>query len=112
MGSTQSTWGNKITNKMGKLAVKHGKKKSSKGKKSNEEQKTKVKSAAELGVAARSLGIAKETKTHKGRKIMEKRQPKLIENNKRSFFIKGHKSSETLNVLLKELHAMRGPDMS
>jgi hypothetical protein len=65
-----------------------------------------------LGIAAKSLGISKETKTHKGRKIIEKRAAKLIENTKRSFVMKGHKSSETINSLLKELHTMRGADMS
>jgi len=65
-----------------------------------------------LGIAARSLGINKETKTHKGRKIVENRAAKLIENVKKSFIMKGHKSSETINSLLKELHTMRGADMS
>jgi hypothetical protein len=41
---------------------------------------TKIKSAAELGLKAESLGIAKKTKSHKGRKILEDRQAKSIEN--------------------------------
>ena len=68
--------------------------------------------AADLGIMAKSLGISKETKTHKGRKILEKREAKLIENNKRSIIMKGHKSSETINSLLKDIHVLRGTDMS
>jgi ribosome production factor 2 len=78
----------------------------------NKPAKTRIKSAAELGIAAKSLGIQKETKTHRGRKILEMRKPKLIENPKRSFVMKGHKSSETINTLLQQIHMMRGPDMS
>lgn len=74
--------------------------------------KVQVKSAQELGVAAKSLGIAQKTKTHKGRKILDKRAAKLIENPKRSIIMKGKKSSEILNQLLREIHIMRGSDMS
>ena len=59
--------------------------------------KVQVKSAQELGVAAKSLGIGQKTKTHKGRKILERKSAKLIENPKRSIIMKGKKSSETLN---------------
>lgn len=68
--------------------------------------------AAELGIAAKSLGIDKKAKTHKGRKLLEKRQPKLVENPKKSFFMKGRKSSDTLNHLMRELHQLRGTGMS
>jgi ribosome production factor 2 len=74
--------------------------------------KVQVKSAQELGVAAKSLGIGQKTKTHKGRKILERKSAKLIENPKRSIIMKGKKSSETLNQLMRELHLMRGSDMS
>lgn len=74
--------------------------------------KVQVKSAQELGVAAKSLGIGQKTKTHKGRKILEKKSAKLIENPKRSIILKGKKSSETLNQLMRELHLMRGSEMS
>ena len=74
--------------------------------------KVQVKSAQELGVAAKSLGIGQKTKTHKGRKMLEKKSAKLIENPKRSIILKGKKSSETLNQLMRELHLMRGSEMS
>jgi ribosome production factor 2 len=74
--------------------------------------KVQVKSAQELGVAAKSLGIGQKTKTHKGRKILERKSAKLIENPKRSIILKGKKSSETLNQLMRELHQMRGSEMS
>ena len=72
----------------------------------------KVLSAKELGIQARELGVSAKAKTHKGRKIMIARAPKVIENPKKSFIMKGRKSSETLNELMKELHMMRGPGMS
>jgi hypothetical protein len=56
-----------------------------------------VRSAADLGIAAKSLGILSKAMTHKGRKIREKKMAKLIENPKRSIIMKGRKSSETLN---------------
>ena len=43
---------------------------------------------------------------------MADRAPKVFENPKKSFIMKGRKSSETLNELMKELHMMRGPGMS
>lgn len=46
-----------------------------------------------MGLKAESLGITKKAKTHKGRKIMEKREPQTKENTKRSIFIKGNKMS-------------------
>ena len=66
----------------------------------------------ELGLAAESLGITKKAKTHKGRKIQEHKAPKLIENPKAALFVKGNKSSATINSLLKELHIMRGGDLN
>lgn len=55
--------------------------------------KKKILSASELGLKAESLGIAKTAKTHKGRKIMESRQPQVVENTKKSVFIRGNKMS-------------------
>ena len=56
--------------------------------------------------------MAKKAKPHKGRKILELRAPKVVENPKKSIVMKGKKSSEILNSLLRELHAMRGTNMS
>ena len=49
------------------------------------------------------------------RKLWEKElkeEAKVVENPKRSFFMKGRKSSDTINTLLKEIHAIRGTEMS
>jgi ribosome production factor 2 len=71
-----------------------------------------IKSAAELGIQAKILGAGQKAKTHKGRKMLEKKQPLMKENPKRSVIMKGRKSSEILNSLLRELHIMRGSQMS
>ena len=65
---------------------------------------SKVKSAKELANLAEKLGIKKPAKTHKGRKILERRAPRLVENTKKSVFMKGKKSSEVINTLMRELH--------
>ena len=53
----------------------------------------KIKSAAELGLKAETIGIAKKKKTHKGRKILESREAKIVENPKKSLILKGNKTS-------------------
>lgn len=58
------------------------------------------------------MGADGKAKTHKGRKILEKKKALLKENPKRSVIMKGRKSSELLNKLLRELHTMRGSEMS
>jgi ribosome production factor 2 len=65
-----------------------------------------------LGVSSKSLAIHKTAKTHRGRKILENRQPLLIENPKTSIFVKGNKSSDVINKVLKDLHLLRGDDKS
>ena len=68
----------------------------------------KVKSAAELGIKAQELGINAKPKTHKGKVHQESRAPKLQENMKTSIFIKGHKTSQVVQDLMRDLHALRG----
>tara|TARA_B110001450_G_C17601262_1_gene473093 strand:- start:1002 stop:1142 length:141 start_codon:yes stop_codon:yes gene_type:complete len=46
-----------------------------------------------MGLKAESLGIVKKTKTHKGRKIIENREAKIVENPKKSIVLKGSKTS-------------------
>jgi len=58
------------------------------------------------------MGIFKNTKTHKGRKILEEREAKLIENPKKSILVKGSKTSQTIQDLMKDLHFIRGSDAS
>jgi hypothetical protein len=74
--------------------------------------KLRVKSASELGIQASLLGADTKAKTHKGRKLLDKKKPLIKENPKRSVIMKGRKSSEVLNSLLRELHVMRGSGMS
>jgi ribosome production factor 2 len=71
-----------------------------------------VKTVAELGIAAQSFGIKKRAKTNKGRRMISRKEAKVVENPKKSILIKGRKSSEVINSLLQELHKMRGADMS
>jgi hypothetical protein len=52
-----------------------------------------IKTAAELGLKAESLGIKKKAKTHKGRTMLARKEPQLKENTKRSIMIKGNKMS-------------------
>jgi ribosome production factor 2 len=72
----------------------------------------KIKSAKEMGLAAESMGIIKKKKTHKGRKILESRESKTVENNKSSILVKGNKTSLMITELIKDLHTLRGTDMS
>ena len=60
---------------------------------------------------ATKLGVKPKAKTHKGRKILQKREPKAAENPKRCMIMKGRKSSKTMNTLLKDLQLMKGRDM-
>jgi len=53
-----------------------------------------VKTAKELGLKVESMGIGKrKAKSHKGRKIMEAKEGKVIEDPKNAIFIKGNKTS-------------------
>ena len=63
-------------------------------KKGDNKKDANVQSATSLGLKADSLGIVKRrAKTHKGRKILESKEPKLIEDPKKSIIIKGNKTS-------------------
>lgn len=53
------------------------------------------------------MGIREKAKTHKGRKMLEMRAPKIFENAKRLMIMKGRKGSETINELMKDLNLMR-----
>ena len=72
------------------------------------EKGLKIQSAAQLGIMATKLGVKKKATTHRGRKIMEKRESKAQENPKRCMIMKGRKSSATINDLLKDLQLMKG----
>ena len=72
-------------------------------------KKTPAAVALDLGIDLKSKDV-KKAKTHKGRRILDNRAPKLIENPKTAIFIKGNKTSSTVNSLMTELHILRGPD--
>ena len=42
-------------------------------------------------------------KTHKGKKFLESREPKEIEDNKKSLFINTHKSNEIIKMITHDL---------
>ena len=45
----------------------------------------------------------RQAKTHKGRRFLEAREPKLIENAKTTMFIRGGRTSEIVTQALKDL---------
>ncbi|XP_021755226.1 ribosome production factor 2 homolog [Chenopodium quinoa] len=49
----------------------------------------------------------KTAKTHRGRRILEKRAPKLVENEKKTLFVHGTKTSNVLNSVLTELYHLK-----
>jgi len=72
-----------------------------------------IRTAGELGIKAGSIGIRKgKAKTHKGRKILESKEPQLFEGAKKSIFVRGKKCSESVLQLMKDLHIQRGNDLS
>ena len=71
-----------------------GRKSGGMGKKPSNNPTSGVKSAKELGLKVDSMGIGKrKAKSHKGRKIMEAKEGKVIEDPKTAIFIKGNKTS-------------------
>uniref|UniRef100_A0A1B6EHF1 Ribosome production factor 2 homolog n=1 Tax=Cuerna arida TaxID=1464854 RepID=A0A1B6EHF1_9HEMI len=48
--------------------------------------------------------------THKGKKALVNREPKLIENSKQCLFIKGKKTSDTARNCLRDLYQLKKPD--
>lgn len=47
--------------------------------------------------------VFRKPTTHKGKKFIINREPKLIENKKECLFLHGRKGSEVLNHCLKDL---------
>uniref|UniRef100_A0A0A9YU48 Ribosome production factor 2 homolog n=1 Tax=Lygus hesperus TaxID=30085 RepID=A0A0A9YU48_LYGHE len=58
------------------------------------------------------MGIqrVKQPITHKGKKVLQEREPKLIENTKQSIFFNGRSTSETLRKCMKDLFQLKKPD--
>ena len=47
--------------------------------------------------------IHRKPKTGRGRRALEKREPKLVENSKKTLFFKGGNTSQTVTQILKEM---------
>ncbi|KAF0311502.1 Ribosome production factor 2 [Amphibalanus amphitrite] len=54
-------------------------------------------------------GRIEKTKTRKGKKHLESRAPKLIENEKKLMLLKGHKTNAVLQECLKDLASLKRP---
>jgi ribosome production factor 2 len=54
------------------------------------------------------LSGIRKAKTHKGRKIIENKEAKIVENAKTAIFLRGNKISGTISSLISELHILRG----
>lgn len=47
--------------------------------------------------------VLRRAKTHKGRRLLDAKEPKLVENSKTTMFIRGGRTSETVTQALKDL---------
>ncbi|XP_028413519.1 ribosome production factor 2 homolog [Dendronephthya gigantea] len=59
--------------------------------------------------ARNALKDIKRAKTHKGRRLLDAKEPKLVENSKTTMFIRGGRTSETVTQALKDLYVLRKP---
>lgn len=48
--------------------------------------------------------------THKGKKVLLKKEPQVIEGTKRAVFFKGRKTSEKVRKVLKDIYDLKKPD--
>ncbi|TNV77302.1 hypothetical protein FGO68_gene14700 [Halteria grandinella] len=89
---------------MGKFLQKKQKKKA-------EDRKAAQKKVLDLGAFAAQSKLIKKAKTHKGRKILDKKGPQIVEGKKTAIFIKGQKASNTIQQVMRDLITLRGePD--
>lgn len=49
------------------------------------------------------------TKTRRGKKVLESRDPKVVENDKTALIVKGGKTSEDVSQALAALYALKKP---
>ncbi|CAL8097651.1 unnamed protein product [Calicophoron daubneyi] len=56
-----------------------------------------------------SLAGVVKPKTHKGRKFLERRAPKVVENDKQTLVLKGGHTSQVVNAFLDDLCALKNP---
>ncbi|KHN70754.1 Ribosome production factor 2 -like protein [Toxocara canis] len=52
---------------------------------------------------------ARKTKTRRGRRILEEREPKTVENDKNALIVRGGKTSELVTNTLAEINALKKP---
>jgi len=64
--------------------------------------------AADSNALAKAIG-GRAPKTRKGRKILERRAPQVIEEAKTALIIQGNKGSAEVLSLLRDLHRLRNP---
>uniref|UniRef100_A0A915Q3G4 Ribosome production factor 2 homolog n=1 Tax=Setaria digitata TaxID=48799 RepID=A0A915Q3G4_9BILA len=55
------------------------------------------------------VGNLRKAKTRRGKRFLEKRQPKVIENDKTALIVKGGKTSQTVTDALADLYALKKP---
>ncbi|KAG1712161.1 Ribosome production factor 2 [Nymphon striatum] len=53
-----------------------------------------------------------KAKTHRGKLILENRNPKLVEDTKKALFVRGNKTSDTCLKALKDFAILKKPDSS
>ena len=51
----------------------------------------------------------RKIKSKRGKKFLENRTPKLIENDKTALILKGSKTKEILQMILHDIHALKKP---
>ncbi|CAJ0575515.1 unnamed protein product, partial [Mesorhabditis spiculigera] len=57
----------------------------------------------------KQVGRVTKTKTHKGKRVLEDRAPKVVENDKTALFFRGMKTSNVVTDLMHDLHALKKP---
>uniref|UniRef100_A0A0K0FGR7 Ribosome production factor 2 homolog n=1 Tax=Strongyloides venezuelensis TaxID=75913 RepID=A0A0K0FGR7_STRVS len=62
-----------------------------------------------MGKVNKKLNVAKKPKTRKGKQVLLNRAPKIIENDKNCLFVKGGRTSETVNNIMQELYLLKKP---
>lgn len=50
-----------------------------------------------------------KTKTKRGKRFLENRAPKVVENVKKAMFVKGGRTNEVVTKALKELYMLKKP---
>jgi len=54
--------------------------------------------------------ISKKSTTHRGKRVLEERAPKLVENEKTTVFIRGGKCGQEVTGFLKDLYQLKKPN--